>query len=150
MRKIAWLMLLFLLALTAAARQESPSDNKPCKEHPGWCGIIVTFDPPVEDAFLVPNKVTVDVPLELQPTEVSLETYPLGTEVADQPYEVLADMFRFEKTGNYARFHAVIEKCPKGDGGLEVSVVRKKFKRYPMKPWGGAFECKQIGSKDTR
>ncbi len=150
MRKIGSLVLLPLLALTAAAQQKKPWQKQPCIEHPGWCGIIVTFNPPINDALLVPNEVTVDVPLELQPTEVSLETYPLGTEVADQPHELLADMSRFEKTGNYARFHAVIEKCPEKDGGLKVSVVRKKFKQYPLKPWGGALDCRQMGYTTTR
>ena len=84
MGKAGWLMLLFSMALAAAAQQKNPMDNKACKQDPWRCGVVVTFDPPFDGAagvLLVPNKVTVDVPLELQPTEVRVTTYPLGTEV---------------------------------------------------------------------
>ena len=155
MRKAGWLMLLFSTALTAAAQQKNPMDNKACKQDPWRCGVVVTFDPPFDGAagvLLVPNKVTVDVPLELQPTEVRVTTYPLGTGVADQPSEGLAETSRFQKTGNYARFRVVVEKCPREEtaGGLEISVWRKTFKQYPLRPWGGAYECRQVGDKDDR
>lgn len=155
MRKAEWFMLLFSMALTAGAQQKNPMDNKACKQG-GWtCGVAVTFDPPFDGAagvLLVPNKITVDVPLELQPTDVWVTTYPLGTQVADQPYEVLAETSRFQKIGNHARFQVVVEKCPREEtaGGLEVSVWRKTFKQYPLRPWGGAYECRQIGDKDDR
>ncbi len=144
-------MLLFLLGFTAAAQQKSSVQEKPCQVDPG-CGIVVTFNPPFnadEDVLLVPNEVTVDVPLELQPTEVGVETYPLGTQVADIPYEPLAKMTRFQKTGKYARFRGVVEKCPEEDGGLEVYVLRRKLRQYPLRPWGGAIGCREIESKDS-
>jgi hypothetical protein len=153
MRKAGWLMLLFSMAFTAAAQQKNPVDNKACKQDP-VCGIVVSFDPPFDGAagvLLVPNKITVDVPLELQPAEVRVTTYPLGTEVADQPSEGLAETSRFQKIGNHARFQVVVEKCPQEEtaGGLEISVWRKTFKQYPLSPWGGAYECRQIAPGKT-
>jgi len=153
MRKAGWLTPLFLLALAAAAQQKSSRQEKPCIQDPG-CGIVVSFNPPFrvdEGILLVPTEVTVDVPLELQPTRVGVQTYPLGTEVADGPYEVLAEISRFQKAGKYARFRGLIEKCPKEEeGGIEVYVLRKKFKQYPLRPWGGAIECREIEAKSTR
>ena len=83
------LTLLFSMALTAAAQQTTPWEGKLCKEDPGACGIIVTFRPPIRDALLVPNEVTVDVPLELHATRVIVQSYPLGTGGRTFPRKVL-------------------------------------------------------------
>ena len=58
-------MLLLSLGVTATAQQNALWKSKLCKEHVGSCGILVTFNPPLGDVLLVPNEVTVDVPLEL-------------------------------------------------------------------------------------
>lgn len=142
-------MLLLLFALTTAAQQKKPQEPKPCIEHPGWCGIMVTFNPPLGDYLLVPNEVTVDVPLELQATKVVVASYPLGTGVADQPSLDFIAMYRSEKVGKYTRFHGEIKKCD-GQDSLEVLVFCKGSERYPINAGvGGAMECRQIGSKGT-
>ena len=143
------LMLLLSIALTATAQQNKPWQSKPCKEHPGWCGILVTFNPPIDEALLVPNEVTVDVPLELQASKVVVSSYPLGTNVADIPGEILAVTSRFQKVGKYARFRGEIKQCPE-QGGLTVDVFVRKFERYPITPYGMAVECRQIVPKAAR
>ena len=140
------LLLLLSINLTATAQQNKPWQSKPCNEHPGGCGIRVTFNPPIDQTLLVPNEVTVDVPLELQASKVTVSSYPLGTEVADIPGEDLAVLSHFQKSGKYAHFHGEITHCPE-QGGLTVYVFVKKFERYPITPFGMAVECKQTGSK---
>jgi hypothetical protein len=142
-------MLLLSLAFTATAQQNKPWESKPCKEHPGTCGIIVTFNPPIEDALVVPNEVTVDVPLELHPTKVIVQSYPLGTSMGNVPYEGLAAMYRFQKIGQYARFRGEIKKCT-DQGSVQVNVLCKGFERYPITAYGLAVECRQNGSKAAR
>lgn len=134
------LTLLLSMPLTAIAQQNKPWQNKLCKEDPS-CGIIVTFKPPIGDALLVPNEVTVDVPLELHATRVIVQSYPLGTGVADIPTKGLAAMYRFQKVGKYARFRGEINKCT-DQGGVEVDVLCKGFEHYPIKVSGMAVECR--------
>lgn len=146
------LMLLLAMAFTATAQQNNPWQSKPCKEHPGWCGILVTFNPPIDDGLLVPNEVTVDVPLELQASKVIVSSYPRGTGVAEccsDKSEALAAMYRFQKVGKYARFRGEIRKCPEEED-LMVYVFLRKFERYPITPYGMAVECRQIGPKAAR
>jgi hypothetical protein len=157
-------VLLFLMAFRALAQQLKPWETKPGTEHPGWCGIIVTLNPPLDAAvqggysssargdigpLLVPNEVTVDVPLELHPTEVIVASYPRGTEVADSPSELLTAMYRFKKVGEYARFRGQITRCPEEED-YEVSVYCRNFERYSITPGGSTIECRQIRPKDTR
>jgi hypothetical protein len=150
MWKIGRLMLLFLVALTSAAQQKKPWQNKPCKQDPGWCGIIVTFNPPLDEGtLLLPNEVTVDVPLELHANKVIVSSYPRGTEVAGGPSELLTAMSHFQKVGKYARFRGEIKKCPEEED-LMVYVYVKGFERYPITPYGSTIGCRPIGSKDTR
>jgi hypothetical protein len=136
------------ITLTATA-QNAPWESKPCQEHPGWCGIIVTFNPPIDDALFVPNEVTVDVPLELNPTKVTVSSYPLGTGVADIPSEGFIAMYNFKKVGKYARFHGEIKKCT-DQGSVQVSIFSKGFERYPITPYGMAVECRQVSPKAAR
>lgn len=151
MRRLRLLMLpLLAVACTTFAQQKT--DKDPCTQHPGTCGILVKFNPPfnVNEPLPVPSEVTVDVPLELQPAEVRVETYPLGSQVADLPYEVLAVLSREPNVGKYARFRGIIKECPEQVGGIQVYVLRKKFKQYPLTPWGEAIECREIESKGAR
>lgn len=147
----ALLMLLLLMAFTAMAQQHDPWKSKLCKEHIGSCGILVTFDPPIKDVLLVPNEVTVDVPLELgKVSKVVVSSYPLGTGVADIPSEGFAVMYRSQKMGNYARFRGEIKRCT-DQGSLTVDVLFEGFERYPMSAGvGGAFECEQSCITDTQ
>jgi hypothetical protein len=93
------LTLLLLIPLKTTAQQNKPWESKLCKQDPATCGIIVNFKPPIGDALLVPNEVTVDVPLELHAIKVIVQSYPLGTGVGDIPNEGLAAMHRFRKVG---------------------------------------------------
>jgi hypothetical protein len=143
------LTLLLSIPLTAIAHQNKPWESKLCKEDPAACGIIVTFKPSIGDALLVPNEVTVDVPLELHATRVIVQSYPRGTGVGDVPSEGLAAMYRFQKVGKYARFRAEIKKCT-DQGSVEVDVFCKGFERYPIRPYAMAVECRQVNPKAAR
>jgi hypothetical protein len=134
--------LLLSIPLTVSSQQNKPWENKLCKEDP-TCGIIVTFKPPIGDALLLPNEVTVDVPLELHATEVIVQSYPLGTGVGDIPSEGLAAMHRFHKVGKYARFRGEINKCT-DQQSVEVDVLCKGSEQYPIKAYGMAVECKEV------
>ena len=142
------LILLFSIYVPATA-QRNPSESKLCKEDPPTCGIIVTFKPPIGDALLVPNEVTVDVPLELHATKVIVQSYPRGTGVADIPNEGLAEMHRFQKVGKYARFRGEINKCT-DQGSVEVDVLCKGFEHYPIRAYSLAVECTQADPKTAR
>jgi hypothetical protein len=138
------LALLLSISSSTIAQHNKPWESKLCKEDPGTCGIVVTFNPPIGDALLlVPNEVTVDVPLELHATRVIVQSYPRGTGVADIPNEGLATMDRFRMVGKYARFRGEIKKCT-DQGSVEVDVFCKGFERYPIKPYGMAVECRQV------
>lgn len=139
------LMLLLSITLTATA-QNFLWESKPCQEAPGWCGIIVAFNPPIQDALFVPNEVTVDVPLELHATRVAVSSYPPGTGVADEPSEGFVAMSHFQKVGKYARFRGEIKKC-NDQGSVAVYVFCKGFERYPITPYGMAIDCRQVGPK---
>ncbi len=145
------LMLLLSIPLTATAQQNKPWESKLCKEHIGSCGILVTFNPPIKDALLVPNEVTVDVPLELgEVSKVVVSSYPLGTGVADIPSEGFVAMYRFQKVGKYARFRGEIKKCT-DQGSLTVDVFFKGFERYPIGAGvGGAIGCEQSCTIDAQ
>ncbi len=150
MRGAGSFLLLFVLAHMALAQQRKPWDSKPCREHPGSCGILVTFNPPLKSpegtALLVPNTVTVDVPLELHATRVVVSSYPLGTEVGDIPSEGFVEMRSSQKVGKYLRFRGEIKKCTDQDS-LEVNVYCKGYERYPIDAGvGGAIECMEIRS----
>ena len=144
-------MLLLPLRFTATAQQNDPWKSKPCKEHIGSCGILVTFNPPLKDVLLVPNEVTVDVPLELgEVSKVVVSSYPLGTGVADIPSEGFGVMYRSQKVGNYARFIGHIKQCT-SQGSLAVDVFFKGFERSPMSAGvGGAIGCEQSCTKDPQ
>jgi hypothetical protein len=143
------LALLLSISLMATAQQNKPWESKLCKEDPDTCGIIVTFKPPIGDALLVPNEVTVDVPLELHAAKVIVQSYPRGTGVGDIPNEGLAAMYRFRKIGKYARFHGEISKCT-DQGSVEVDVLCKGFAHYPIRAYSMAVECRQADSKAAR
>jgi hypothetical protein len=145
------LMLLLSLGCSATAQQNDPWKSKLCKEHRGSCGILVTFNPPLGDLLLVPNEVTVDVPLELgKASKVVVSSYPLGTEMGDVPSEGFVAMYRSHKVGNYARFTGEIRKCT-DQGSLSVDVFFKGFERYPMPAGvGGAIECEQSCTTDVQ
>lgn len=143
------LTLLLSMPLKATAQQDKPWDSKLCKENPNTCGIIVIFKPSIGDALLVPNEVTVDVPLELHATKVILQSYPRGTGVGDIPYEGLAAMDRFQKVGKYARFRGEIKKCT-DQGSVEVDVFCKGFESYPIRAYAMAVECRQASPKAAR
>lgn len=147
----AVLMLLLSMGFTATAQQNAPWKSKLCKEQIGSCGILVTFNPPIKDVLLVPNEVTVDVPLELgKVSKVVVSSYPLGTGVADIPSEGFAAMYRSQKVGNYARFSGEIKQCT-DQGSLTVDVFFVGFERYPMSAGvGGAVECEQSCTTDTQ
>jgi hypothetical protein len=143
------LTLLLSIPLNATAQQNKPWESKLCKENPATCGIIIIFKPPIGDALLVPNEVTVDVPLELHATKVIVQSYPRGTGVGDIPYEGLAAMDRFQKVGKYARFRGKINKCT-DQGSVEVDVFCKGFEDYPIRAYGMAVECRQADPKTAR
>ena len=132
----------------ASIAQRKPSESKLCKEDPATCGIIVTFKPPIGDALLVPNEITVDVPLELHATKVIVQSYPRGTGVADIPNEGLAEMHRFQKVGKYARFRGEIKKCT-DQGSVEIDVLCKG-EHYPIRAYMLAVECTQADPKTAR
>jgi hypothetical protein len=138
-------------AFTATAQQDDPWKSKLCKEHVGSCGILVTFNPPLGDVLLVPNEVTVDVPLELGAvSKVVVSSYPLGTEMGDVPSEGFGVMYRSEKVGKYARFIGHIKQCT-DQGSLTVDVYFKGFERYPMSAGvGGAIGCEQRCTSDAQ
>jgi hypothetical protein len=141
-------MPMVLFGLTLIAQQQKPWESKPCKEHPGSCGIRVTFNPPLENGLLVPNEVTVDVPVELHATRVVVSSYPRGTEVGDIPSQSFVEMRSSQKVGNYARFHGKVERCT-DQGSVQVLVYCQGFERYPIDTGvGGAIECTDVGSKD--
>jgi hypothetical protein len=137
------LALLLSIPSMATAQQKNPSKSKLCKEDPTTCGVIVTFKPPIGDALLLPNEVTVDVPLELHATQVIVQSYPLGTGVADIPSEGLTAMHRFHKVGKYARFRGEISRCT-DQGSIEVDVVCKDSEHYPIRAYGMAVECREV------
>jgi len=143
------LTLLLSTPFTASAQQNKPWESKLCKENPDSCGIIVIFKPAIEDALLVPNEVTVDVPLELHPTRVIVQSYPRGTDVGDIPYKGLAAMYRFQKVGKYARFRGRISKCT-DQASVEVDVLCKGFEHYPIRAYSLAVECWQAAPKAAR
>jgi hypothetical protein len=147
----AVLMLLLSMGFTATAQQNDPWKSKLCKEHIGSCGILVTFNPPIKDVLLVPNEVTVEVPLELgRVSQVVVSSYPLGTGMGDVPSEGFVAMYRFQKVGKYARFRGEIKKCT-DQGSLTVDVFFEGFERYPMSAGvGGAVECEQSCTTDTQ
>ena len=150
--RVAGLSILLLsLGVTATAQQNAPWESRLCKEHIGSCGILVTFNPPLGDVLLVPNEVTVDVPLELGTAiRVVVSSYPLGTEMGDVPSEGFVEMDRSYKVGNYARFTGEIRKCT-GQESLTVDVYFKGFERYPMSAGvGGAIGCEQRCTKDAQ
>jgi hypothetical protein len=144
-------MLLLSLGFTATAQQDAPWKSKLCKEHIGSCGILVTFNPLLKDVLLVPNEVTVDVPLELgEVSKVVVSSYPLGTGMGDVPSEGFVAMDRSHKVGDYARFTGEIRKCT-GQGSLIVDVFFKGFERYPMSAGvGGAIGCEHRCTKDAQ
>jgi len=144
-------LLVLSLGLAATAQQNEPWKSKLCQEHVGSCGILVTFNPPLGDVLLVPNEVTVDVPLELGTvSRVIVSSYPLGTEMGDVPSEGFVEMDRSYKVGNYERFTGGIRKCT-GQGSLTVDVYFKGFERYPMSAGvGGAIGCEQRCTKDAQ
>lgn len=150
MRRAGWIVLLFVLFHMAAAQQQKLRESKPCKEHPGSCGILVTFSPPLDGALLVPNEVTIDVPLELHATRVVVSSYPLGTEVADIPSQTFIEMHSFQKVGKYAQFRGEIKKCT-DQGSVQVSIYCKGSERYPIDAGvGGARECTDMRPQDSR
>jgi hypothetical protein len=151
-RCIAGLLIVLLsMAHSATAQQNDPWKSKLCKEHMGGCGILVTFNPPLKDVLLVPNQVTVDVPLELgKVSKVVVSSYPLGTGMGDVPSEGFAVMYRSHKVGNYARFSGEIKKCT-DQGSLTVDVFFEGFERYPISAGvGGAVECEQSCTRDAQ
>lgn len=140
---IAGVLTVLLSISWMASTQNKPWESKPCKEDPATCGIIVTFKPSIEDALLlVPNQVTVDVPLQLHATKVIVQSYPRGTGVGDIPNKGLAAMYRFHKIAKYARFRGEIEKCT-DQGSVEVEVFSKGFEHNPTTAYGMAVECKR-------
>lgn len=143
------LMLLLSMAHAATGQQNAPWKRKLCTEHPDSCGIVVTFNPPIDDALFIPNEVTVDVPLELHATKVIVSSYPLGTGVADIPREVFVEMYRFQNVGKYARFRGEIKKCT-DQGSVDVLVFCRGFESYPITAYGMAVECRQVGPKAAR
>jgi hypothetical protein len=140
--------LLLSIPLTVSPQHNKRWESKLCKED-ATCGIIVTFKPPIRDALLLPNEVTVDVPLELHATKVIVQSYPLGTGVADIPSEGLAAMRRFHKVGKYARFRGEIKKCSDQEG-VEVDVLCKDSEHYPIRAYSMAVECTQADPKTAR
>ena len=141
-------MLLVTIPSAATAQRNKPWEKKLCKEDPA-CGIIVNFNPPIDDAILVPNEVTVDVPLELHANKATVSSYPLGTGVGNIRSEGFVAMYRFHKVGKYARFRGTIKKCT-DQGSVRVDVFCKGFEHYPITPYGMAVECRQINSKSAR
>lgn len=142
------LTLLLSIPLMATAQQNKPWKNKLCKEDPA-CGIIVSFNPPIDEALLVPNEVTVDVPLELRATKATVSSYPLGTGVGNTSSKGFVAMYHFQKVGKYARFRGKIRKCT-DQGSVRVDVFCKGFEHYPITPYGMAVECRQADPKAAR
>ena len=140
------LLLLLSVASVATAQRKPPWKSNLCKgKEVQSCGILVRFNPPIKGALLIPNGVTVDVPLELgQVNKVIVSSYPLGTGMGDVPSEGFVTMHRFQKVGKYARFRGEIKKCT-DQGGVEVDVYSKGFEHYPMRPYGLAVDCSQVG-----
>jgi hypothetical protein len=137
-------LVLLLLALVHAAtgQQITPWERKPCKEEPGPCGIVVTFNPPIEDALLVPNEVTVELG---NPSKVIVSVYPLGTGIERSSYHAAATLYRLQKNEKYVRFRGEIKECSGPD--IEVLVFFKNFERTPISPYGMALDCRQTGPK---
>lgn len=129
----------------ATAQRKPPWKSNLCRgKEVGSCGILVTFNPPIRGALLIPNEVTVDVPLELgQANNVIVSSYPLGTGLGDVPSEGFVRMYRFQKVGKYARFRGEIKKCT-DQGSVEVDVYFKGFEHYPIRPYGLAVDCRQV------
>jgi hypothetical protein len=113
------------------------------QKDPDTCGIIVTFKPPIGDALLLPNEVTVDVPLELHATKVIVQSYPLGTGMADISPEGLAEIHRFHKVGKCARFRGEISRCT-DQASIEVDGLCKDSEHYPIRAYGMAVECREV------
>jgi hypothetical protein len=116
------LTLLLSIPLTATAQQNKPQENV-CKED-ATCGIIATFKPPIGDALLVPNEVTVDVPLVLHATKVIVQSYPLGTGVADIPSEGLAAMNTSRKSVSTHGSAAKLTNVPNNQVSKSMSSVK--------------------------
>jgi hypothetical protein len=143
-------MLLLSIPLTATAQQNKPWESELCKDYIGSCGILVTFNPPIKDVLLVPNEVTVDVPLELgKVSKVVVSSYPLGTGVADIPSEGFVAMYHFQKVGKYARFRGEIKQCT-DQGSLTVDVFFKGFERYPMSAGVGGLSSASRAAQQIR
>jgi hypothetical protein len=128
----------------AISKSNSPWNSKLCKgKGAESCGIVVRFHPPIKDALLVPNEVTVDVPLELgQVSKVVVSSYPRGTGVGDIPEQEFVQMRHSQKIGGHARFRGVLKKCT-DQGSLHVLVYFKGFEHNPITPYGMAVECRE-------
>src|SRR5215470_8655940 len=100
---IAGLLMLQLSMAYATGQQNTPREQKACTEHPDSCGIVVAFNPPIDDALFVPNEVTVDVPLELRATKVIVSSYPRGTGMGDVPSQRFITIYHFKVVGQYAQ-----------------------------------------------
>src|SRR5579883_3443483 len=94
----AVVMPLLSMGFTATAQQNAPWKSKLCKQHIGSCGILVTFNPPLKDVLLVPNQVTVDVPLKLgKVSKVAGSSSPREPAGPNTPSEGLASFTRSQK-----------------------------------------------------
>ena len=128
----------------ATAQPNPPWKSKLCKgKEAQRCGIRVEFNPPVKDALVLPNKVTVDVPQELgKVAKVVVSSYPRGTGLGDIPEQEFAQMRHSQNIGSYARFRGAIKKCT-DQGSLQVLVYFKGFQHNPIWPYAMAVECRE-------
>ena len=109
------------------------------------CGIKISMDPPLQapdnSTLLVPNKITIEVPLRLHPSKVQLKTGPAGSTTADQ-FKVFAESARFKKAGNIVRFEMEVKDCPGPDTAFVFNIVEPKLP-YPMVVKYEPLQCKQ-------
>jgi hypothetical protein len=136
------------IGLTCSAQQKHACSGG-SMQNPADCGIKITMNPPLkeENVFWVPNEVTVDVPLHLHPTIIVLQSEPTGTGIAEYEDEikVVAEMKRFKKVGDYARFQTEVKSCPYGDT-LQIYISTRDLQQ-PIGVYISPFECKQRASK---
>jgi hypothetical protein len=112
------------------------------------CGIRITMNPPSspdQNLLLVPNEITVEVPLRLHANKVQLRSGPSGTEVADA-FKLVSETTHSKKAGGMARFMLAIKNCPGSDNALQFNIIAPRLP-YPITVNRQPLECKQREGK---
>jgi hypothetical protein len=138
-RFLCGLLLIVTVAATLWAQREPCLAGADTPE----CGIKITMNPqaPSESVLLVPNEITVEVPLRLHPNKVQLKSGPSGTEVPDA-FKLIAETTHYKKSGGVVSFKLEIKSCPGTDNALDFNIFSPRLP-YPITVNRQPIECKQ-------